>query len=255
MICAGTSGFSYKDWVGPYYPVGLPQKDWLFYYAREFNACEINSTYYAIPGPSVIEKMSAKTGEGFLFSIKANQEMTHQRENNSGVYRSFRNMLEPVITAGKLGCVLVQFPYSFDFNRQNWQYLGKLRENLAGLPVVIEYRNARWLRVEVFQWMRQQELGFCCVDEPQLPNLLPPVAEVTSKIGYVRFHGRNKDKWWNSNQSYERYDYTYKPEELNEWIPKIKKIAGSAEKTFIFTNNHWKGQSIATVRQIKKMLA
>lgn len=254
MICLGTSGFSYKDWVGVFYPAGLQQKDWLSYYAREFKTCEINSTYYAISSPATFRAMAAKTGDDFLFSVKANQEMTHQRENSANICQSFRMMLEPVISAGKLGCILAQFPYSFDFNRQNWQYLGRLRENLAGLPVVIEFRNARWLKVEVFQWMRQQDLGYCCVDEPQLPNLLPPVAEVTGKIGYVRFHGRNKDKWWDNDQPYERYDYSYSPEELSEWLPKIKRIAGAAEKTFVFANNHWKGQSIDTVRQIRKML-
>jgi uncharacterized protein YecE (DUF72 family) len=254
MMCIGTSGFSYNDWVGVFYPTGLPQKDWLSFYAREFNACEINSTYYTIPAPEIIQAMVVKTGEGFLFSIKANQEMTHQRKDSASICRSFRAMLEPVIRAGKLGCILAQFPNSFDFNRENWQYLGNLRENLSGLPVVIEFRNARWLKVEVFQWMRQNDLGFCCVDEPPLPNLMPPVAEVTSKVGYVRFHGRNKEKWWQNDQPFERYDYTYKPDELREWIPKIKKISGITEKTFIFANNHWKGQSVTTVRQIQKML-
>lgn len=254
MICIGTSGFSYKDWVGVFYPDGLPQKDWLTYYAREFNTCEINSTYYAIPSVATFQAMEAKTGEDFLFVVKANQEMTHLREDNAAICRSFRAVLEPLIRAGKLGCVLAQFPYSFDYNKQNWQYLARLRENLAGLPLVIEFRNARWLKVEVFQWMRQQDLGFCCVDEPQLPNLLPPIAEATGKIGYVRFHGRNKEKWWQNDQPYERYDYTYKPEELREWVPKIKKIAGLTEKTFVFANNHWKGQSIDTVRQLQKML-
>lgn len=254
MIWIGTSGFSYQDWVGIFYPTGLPQKDWLSYYSREFKTCEINSTYYAISSPAVFQAMAAKTGNDFLFSVKANREMTHQREDSTVIFQSFRAMLEPVITAGKLGCILAQFPYSFDFTRQNWQYLGRLRENLAGLPVVIEFRNARWLKVEVFQWMRQLDLGFCCVDEPQLPNLLPPLAEVTGKVGYIRFHGRNKDKWWNNDQPYERYDYTYSPEELSEWLPKIKKIAAATEKTFVFANNHWKGQSVNTVRQIRKML-
>ena len=170
------------------------------------------------------------------------------------ICEAFRQALEPMIAAGKLGCILAQFPYSFDFNRHNWEYLSQLRKNLEGLPLVVEFRNARWLKVEVFQWLRQQDMGFCCVDEPQLPNLLPPIAEATSKIGYIRFHGRNKDKWWQHDQAYERYDYTYKPEELNEWLPKIKKLAETTEKTFIFANNHWRGQSINTVRQLRTML-
>jgi uncharacterized protein YecE (DUF72 family) len=255
MIYIGTSGFSYKDWVGEFYPAGLPSREWLSFYSREFNTCEINSTYYALPSAATFRSMAARTGEGFLFAIKANQEMTHQREDSAMICRSFRQALEPVVEAGKLGCILAQFPYSFDFNGTNWEYLAQLQKNLAGLPLVIEFRNARWLKVEVFQWMRQQEMGFCCVDEPQLPNLIPPIAEATSKIGYLRFHGRNKEKWWQHEQPYERYDYTYRPEELQEWLPKIKKLAEITEKTFIFANNHWRGQSIKTVRQLQMMLS
>jgi len=195
-----------------------------------------------------------KTGDGFLFSIKANQEMTHKQEDNAAVFKVFCEVLETVIDVGKLGCVLAQFPYSFRFNRRNWDYLRLLRERLSGLPVVIEFRNNQWLRKEVFDWLRQQDLGFCCVDEPQLPNLLPPLAEVTSKIGYVRFHGRNSAKWWQHERAYERYDYSYTPQELSEWLPRIQKLDSMVEKTFIFANNHWRGQSIGTIRQLRVML-
>lgn len=254
MVYLGTSGFSYKDWTGVFYPAGMQQRDWLSYYAREFNTCEINSTYYAIPSAAVLKSMADKTGEDFMFAIKANQEMTHQRQDSSVICQAFRQALEPLVVAGKLGCILAQFPYSFDYTSQNWEYLAQLKKHLAGLPLVIEFRNARWLKVDVFQWLRQHDIGFCCVDEPQLPNLLPPIAEATSNIGYVRFHGRNKDKWWQHEQAYERYDYTYQPAELNEWIPKIKKLSGLTEKMFVFANNHWKGQSIDTIRQLKMML-
>lgn len=250
----GTSGFSYKDWSGIFYPAGLPPRDWLSYYAREFNTCEINSTYYAIPSVDNIKAMAAKTGEDFLFAIKANQEMTHQREDSGRICEAFSRILEPLVEMGKLGCILAQFPYSFDFNHGNWEYLAQLRQYLKDLPLVVEFRNARWLKVEVFQWMRQQEMGFCCVDEPQLPNLLPPIAEATSKIGYVRFHGRNKEKWWQHEQAYQRYDYTYKPEELQEWLPKIHKLSELTEKMLVFANNHWHGQSIDTIRQLKMLL-
>jgi uncharacterized protein YecE (DUF72 family) len=254
MIYIGTSGFSYKDWVGVFYPQNLPQRDWLSYYSREFRTCEINATYYAIPSPASMRTMASKTEDSFLFAVKANQEMTHQREDSARICDAFIKSLEPLIEARKLGCILAQFPQSFDYNRFNLDYLTSLRKNLTGLPLVVEFRNARWLKVEVFQWLRQQDVGFCCVDEPQLPNLLPPIAEATNKIGYLRFHGRNKEKWWQHEQAYERYDYSYKPEELSEWLPKIKKLAGVTENLSIFANNHWKGQSIQTVRQLQLML-
>jgi len=254
MMYLGTSGFSYNDWVGNFYPAGMPRAEWLSYYAREFNTCEVNSTFYALPKPSNLKAMADKTGDGFLFCFKANQEMTHQRDDNAHVFKAFCQVLQPIIAAGKLGCILAQFPYSFGFDRRNWDYLSLFKERLGGLPVVIEFRNARWLRSEVFDWLREHELGFCCVDEPRLPNLLPPLAETTSNISYVRFHGRNSAKWWQHEQAYERYDYSYTPQELSEWLPKIHKLDSVAEKTFVFANNHWRGQAVSTIRQLRLML-
>ena len=254
MLYLGTSGFSYEDWVGNFYPSGLPKREWLSYYAREFNTCEINSTYYAVPKAANLRAMSEKTNEGFLFSVKANRDMTHKWEDNAPVFKTFCQVLECLIASGKLGCVLAQFPYSFGLNRHNLDYLKLLRERLDRLPVVVEFRNAQWLRKEVFDWLEQHELGFCCVDEPRLPNLLPPVALATSGIAYVRFHGRNAAKWWRHEQAYERYDYSYTPAELSEWLPKIRELERAAEKTFVFANNHWRGQSVSTIRQLQLML-
>ncbi|MFH1775278.1 MAG: DUF72 domain-containing protein [Chloroflexota bacterium] len=254
MIFLGTSGFSYRDWVGHFYPVGMPQREWLSYYAREFNTCEVNSTFYAIPRPNNLKLMAEKTGDGFLFSFKANQEMTHKWEDNAPVFQAFCQVIEPVTATGKLGCILAQFPYSFRFNRRNWDYLKLFQERLGDLPLAIEFRNAQWLRKEVFDWLRQHNLGFCCVDEPRLANLLPPLAEATSDIGYIRFHGRNSAKWWQHEQAYERYDYNYTPEELSEWRPKIRKLDSLTEKTFVFANNHWRGQAVDTIRQLRMML-
>jgi uncharacterized protein YecE (DUF72 family) len=254
VLYFGTSGFSYNDWVGSFYPRGMPRREWLSYYAREFNALELNATFYALPRLSILEAMVAKTGDGFLFSVKANQEMTHQRQHNSKVFTAFVRLLQPFIDSGKLGCVLAQFPYSFSFSCQNRDYLAIFRERLGDLPVVVEFRNVQWLGGGVFEWLRSHNLGFCCVDEPQLPKLLPPVAEVTSNIGYVRFHGRNAAKWWQHEHAYERYDYTYSAEEIREWLPRIDKLNSLADKTFIFANNHWRGQAISTIRQLRVMV-
>ena len=254
MLYLGTSGFSYDDWVGHFYPPGLPRREWLVYYAQEFNTCEVNSTYYALPRPSNLKVMAEKTGEGFQFVIKANKEMTHQREDNAEVFRNFCQVLEPMIDAGKFGCVLAQFPYSFRPDEQNREYLRLFRERVGELPVVVEFRNARWVNDWVFDWLRELDMGFCCVDEPHLPNLMPPVAEVTSSIGYVRFHGRNAARWWRHEHAYERYDYTYSPEELSEWLTRIKDLDETAEKTFVFANNHWQAQAVNTIRQLRLML-
>ena len=129
MIYSGTSGFNYSDWVGSFYPIGMPNREWLTYYAREFNAHEINSTFYALPKPSNLKAMAEKTGEDFLFSIKANQGTTHQREDNTAVFKASCQVLEPLINTKKLGCILAQFPYSFRFNRDNRDYLRLFKDD------------------------------------------------------------------------------------------------------------------------------
>jgi uncharacterized protein YecE (DUF72 family) len=250
----GTSGFSYQDWVGNYYPSNVPRQDWLRFYAREFNALELNSSYYAIPSPSVVKSLVTRTGEGFQFAIKLNQSITHERQAPDDAFKAFNLMLEPFIASGKLGCVLAQFPFSFHNNKQNQDYVEKVKSKFENIPLVAEFRSIYWIKPAIFDWLRGLNIGYCCVDEPHLPNLIPPVAEVTSNIAYVRFHGRNAAKWWQHEEAYERYDYTYSQEELEEWIPKIKGLESHSEKTFIFANNHWKGQSVDTIRQLKLML-
>lgn len=251
----GTSGFSYKDWVGPYYPPNLPQREWLTFYAQEFPACELNFSYYRMPDPNTLKRMAAKVPEGFLFILKAYQGLTHEREDNTPLFRQFVEALAPFTQAGRLGCILAQFPYSFRPTTENRDYLRALRENFGELPVVVEFRNVEWIEPETFALLRENNLGFCCVDEPHLPGLLPPIAEVTSKeAAYLRLHGRNAAKWWQHEHAWERYDYTYTDEELSDWIPKVRKMASEASNTFIFANNHRHGQAIDTARQMRRLL-
>ncbi len=254
MIYIGTSGFSYDDWVGPYYPEVLEKKDWLAFYAEEFNTLEINFSYYRMPTARTLAQMAQKVPPEFLFTIKATKEMTHTRDADPSLFPRFVGAVQPLIEAKKFGAVLAQFPASFHNTPENVEYLKGFRAHWRDLPVVIEFRNAQWLTEETFALLREQQLGFCCVDEPRLKGLMPPVARATSDIAYVRFHGRNAKKWWQHEQSYERYDYTYRKEELEEWTPKIQKLNGEASKTFVFANNHYRGQGIDTARQLRLLL-
>jgi uncharacterized protein YecE (DUF72 family) len=254
MIHIGTSGYSYDDWVGPFYPPDLDKKEWLSYYAREFDCTEINYTYYRLPNRWTLANMAKKTPEGFLFTIKASQELTHERGDNAESFAKFVEALQPLREMGKFGCILAQFPFSFHATRENADYLRALPERFAGLPTVVELRNAAWLGPETFDLLRQQRLGFCAVDEPRLPGLIPPVAEVTGPVAYVRFHGRNAAKWWQHEQAYERYDYRYSAAELAEWQPRIQEMAQKAESVFVFSNNHWQGQAVEAARQLKLLL-
>ncbi len=254
MIYVGTSGFSYDDWVGPYYSPNLSKNDWLSFYAKEFNTLEINFTYYRMPTARTLAGMARKTPSEFLFTIKTPQEMTHTREAEPALFAQFIEALKPLRDEKKFGAVLAQFPHSFHYSSENLAYLKTFREHLRDLPVVIEFRDAQWLNAKTFAFLREQQLGFCCVDEPRLKGLLPPAAEATAPVAYVRFHGRNAAKWWQHEQAYERYDYAYTKTELEEWIPQIRKLNDLAEVTFVFANNHYRAQGIETARQLKLLL-
>jgi uncharacterized protein YecE (DUF72 family) len=254
MISIGTSGFSYDDWVGPFYPAGLPKREWLAFYAREFKTLEVNATYYGVPAPATMAGMAARTPTGFLFTVKAHQDMTHKREGNAAVFAAFLAAMSPLAEAGKLGCVLAQFPFSFHATTLNRDYLLEFQSRLGELPLVVEFRNAEWLNEATFNFLRAHQIGFCCVDEPRLPGLMPPVAVAISAVAYVRFHGRNSAKWWQHQQAYERYDYLYSPAELQEWLPKINDLASSAAQVYLFANNHWQAQAVDTARQLRLML-
>ncbi len=254
MIRIGTSGYSYKDWVGPYYPEGIAKGDMLPYYAREFDTTELNFTYYRLPNPYTLAAIARKVPEGFLFTVKASRELTHEREESRAALGQFIEALRPLQEGGKFGCILAQFPWSFRPSQENRDYLARMRERFGDLPVVVEFRNGAWIEKETFDLLRRLNLGYCCVDQPRLKGLVPPVAEVTAPIAYVRFHGRNAATWWQHEQAWERYDYAYSQEELAEWVPKIRRLDQEAETVFLFANNHWQGKAVTTARQLRMML-
>jgi len=253
-VLIGTSGYGYDDWVGPVYPAELPKSSWLSFYASEFATCELNTTFYRIPNPGMVKAIAAKVPEGFQFAVKAFQGITHEREDPGSQIEQFVGALAPLVEAGKFACVLVQFPYSFHANADNRTYLTRLRDGFGELPVVVEFRSADWIEERTFEELRALKLGFCCVDEPRLHNLMPPVAVATGPVAYVRFHGRNAKKWWQHEEAWERYDYTYADEELAEWLPKVRQLDAEAPLTLVYMNNHWQGQAVGSVRQFKRLL-
>ena len=253
MLRMGTSGFSYNDWIGPVYPPDLSKVDWLPFYAQEFNTVELNVTYYRIPTIKTAAGWVERTPEDFLFAVKAYKGITHERKQPD--YDAFTQALAPLIEANKMGCILAQFPYSFRPSDENRRYLRQMRKGFGELPVVVEFRNKGWGHPEAFKDLRRLNMGFCCVDEPQISGLMPPVTEVTGSLAYVRFHGRNAAKWWQHDHAWERYDYSYSQQELWEWVPRIMELDSYAPLTLVYANNHYKGQSVQTMRALKTMLA
>lgn len=254
MILVGTAGYSYEDWKGIVYPEKVDKKEMLSLYAQEFYFTEVNSSYYRMPNRFMFYHMQEKTPPGFQFVIKAYRTLTHERENNEKDFKDFKTALAPLLEAGKFGCVLAQFPTSFRLTDENIDYLKDFRRQMEDVPVVVEFRHQEWINENTFELLEEYNLGYVCVDEPQFKTLVPPAVRATTPIGYVRFHGRNYQKWWQHKETHERYDYLYSDEELKEWAPRIIKLAERTDKTFVSMNNHYRGQAVINGRMIKEIL-
>lgn len=253
MIRLGTSGFSYDDWIGAVYPEDLPRWGWLGYYAKQFDTVELNVTYYRIPELKIVRGWIQKTPDDFLFTVKAHRSITHDRKEPD--FDNFRAAVQPLLDEGRLAAILAQFPHSFHPDGENRDYLEGLREGLLDLPIVVEFRDSKWVSDATFSQLEKLHFGFCCVDEPDIPGLMPPVVRSTSEIAYVRFHGRNAEKWWQHDHAWERYDYTYQEDELKDWAPRINALHAEAPLTLVYANNHYRGQSVDTLRKLERILA
>ena len=256
MYYIGTSGYSYPDWRGAFYPSGLSKNDYLAYYAEHFQTLELNSSYYSLPATSLIRNLVTRTPDKFQVVVKAHRSITHEREGElAACLGAFREAVEPLAERGKLAAVLLQFPFSFHYGDPQLEFLEHLLERLSAFSTVIEFRNGRWLNKSVLEWLKSRKVALCCVDEPRLPGLVPPEVALTSdKIGYVRFHGRNAEKWWEHEAAWERYDYLYRMDELEEWREGIEFLGQKAERTFIFFNNHFRGQAARNAEDMQEML-
>jgi len=287
-ILIGTSGYSFPDWVGPFYPPGMRSGDFLGFYARHFDVVEVNSTYYRIPHPRVMAQMERKTPAGFRFVVKLNQAMTHEGSRSPALYDEFLATLAPLKDARKYDGLLAQFPWAFKRTPQALAHLEVLRERLAGEPLFVEFRHDSWNVAETGPWLRERQLGFCAVDEPALKGLMPPVTMVTAEDAYVRFHGRNAANWWGGDErrpdagaqaapaeppwdlfhpaqparvtegkprpSGDRYDYDYSAPELESWLARIQALSQQARRTYLFFNNCHAGHAARNAKLMQNLL-
>lgn len=253
MVYVGTAGYSYKDWIGPFYPDGTKDNNMLEYYCLHFNFVEVNSSYYHMPGIRLFESMNRKTPQSFRFAVKLFGGFTHERSSGSMEAEQFRYAIRPIQENGKLICLLAQFPFSYHFNSENLEYLKKIRQWFEGIPVNIEFRNQGWIRSEVMQFLKSQELGFVCVDEPGITGLIRNVVVSTSDVAYLRMHGRNAGKWYSGKGS-ERYDYLYSRDELLEWVSRINELEGKSSVMVVSFNNHPMGKAVENARALLGLL-
>lgn len=256
MVYLGTSGYSYDDWVGPFYPPGTPKKDFFAHYLQHFRCVELNFSYYTQPSAATLERLAAQTDPEFRFTLKACKELTLGRSQEPAEYRQFAAGVAPLVERGQLGAVLLQFPNSFRLTRENVDHLRFMREQWPGWPLVVELRHREWVEDErTFKFLTDQRLGFCGVDEPRLPGLLPPTARYTASPAYVRFHGRNAAKWYHHDEAWERYNYLYAPEELAEWVEPVRELSAHEGDTYLFFNNHYQAKAVQNAQDFAELLA
>ena len=257
VIYVGTSGYSYKDWIGPFYPEGTKQRDMLEFYARHFPAVEVNATYYSVFSEKTFAGMAARTPPAFRFSIKAPGSVTHApaeaRLCLHGDVRYFRENIEPLVEQKKLSAVLMQFPNSFRPGERTHEYLEMLRDAWKDLCLVAEFRNREWQKPETLRFLNRLQVGWCNVDEPQFKSMLHPGSDVTGGRGYVRFHGRNYQKWWTGDNT-TRYDYLYSPAELEPWTERLAEVDAEVKETLAFFNNHRRAQAAENADMLTAML-
>ena len=253
----GPCGWSYPDWNGTVYPARRPRGfKPLAFIARYFNAVEVNSSFYAIPQARVTEDWTKQVPDDFRFAFKLTQNFTHGRDAapEPAALDAFKEALRPVKQAELLGPVLMQFPWSFRYTAAAREHLQRLADGLDDFERVVEVRHASWAQPDALELLRN--IGqYCNIDQPQLRNCLGPTAHVFGPTAYVRLHGRNAANWFAENiPGHQRYNYLYSHEELREWIRRLHAIARRAKQIYVFTNNHYWGQSPANALEIRHML-
>ena len=275
-IRIGIAGWAYKDWEGIVYPPQLKRKQHpVEYLAQFFDLIEINTSFYGHIKPESGKlwcRKAAAMNAHFVFTAKLNKCFTHSPlavleptsagtiKPNTEDEKVAKAGLDAVAGEGRLGALLMQFPVSFKNTSLNREYLEQLLRQFIEYPRVVEVRHESWDNPETIAEFMRHNIGFCNIDQPLLGRSLAPTEHVTSGVGYVRLHGRNYEHWFeggfdsdNRNRD-DRYNYLYKPAELEKWKEKVESIARRAESTYVIANNHFQAKAAVNALELRHLL-
>jgi len=261
MIRVGPAGWSYDDWNGVVYPARRPRGfHEATYLAEFFDTIEINTSFYQPLRPELgaqwVDRVAANPR--FLFTAKLWQKFTHESGATAEDERAVREGFEPLRRAGKLGAVLLQFPYSFHRTPENDARLENILTRFADFSLVVEVRHASWNERGFYTMLAERGVGFCNIDQPVIGRSIRPSGRTTGPIGYVRMHGRRYDTWFSDDPATppaERYNYLYSQEELAPWAKRIEKVAEHSGDTYVITNNHFLGKGVVNALELIELLS
>jgi uncharacterized protein YecE (DUF72 family) len=251
QLFIGTCGYDYPEWKGIFYPEKTKRADFLSWYASQFNALELNGTYYKMPTQTQMQNMISRTNGKVKFTVKAFGDMTHKQDLTLAA--EFKKAMEPLQNNSLLLSVLLQFPQSFHYEKEQRIYLDKLIKEFSGIPLVVELRNTQWQSQQVYDALRERQAAWCITDNPDLKDLPKLEYPVTSEIAYMRFHGRNSKMWYDGN-AVTRYDYLYSDAELQAFIEPIKLLLQMTKIVQLFFNNHAKSQATVNAKKLELLL-
>lgn len=241
-VFLGTSGWSYKEWIGPFYSKG--DKSMLRAYGRVFKTTEINTTFYRYPTKEMVMGWARYSPSDFVFSAKLPKLITHKKKLDleAGVEEDLQKFCETMrilLLDGKLACLLIQLPPKYEYDIDHLESFFKILP--LDFKFAVEFRNLSWMRNETWDLLKKYEVAYTIVDEP----LLPPEIHITSNIAYFRWHGKGRNPWFN---------YRYSKDELEPWIPKVKATSNKAKKVYGYFNNHFHGHAPENCLQVLEML-
>jgi uncharacterized protein YecE (DUF72 family) len=257
----GTSEFTAAGWSGSFYPPDLKPKDYLPFYATKFSSVEIDSTYYATPSPSTVRGWRDKTPDGFLFSAKVPQVVTHDKvlvdcEPEFGEFLGAMKLL-----GEKLGPILLQFPYFNEADLSAAEFLSRLRAFLQRLKgrltgedvrFAVEIRNNTWLNQEFAGLLREHHVALVLQDQGWMrrPHELA-FDYLTAGFTYVRLLGDRKGierqtKIWDKI-------IVDRSTELRSWVDLCHATVRRGVAAFVYVNNHYAGHAPATVAQFLRL--
>jgi uncharacterized protein YecE (DUF72 family) len=259
-IRVGPAGWSYSDWAGIVYPARRPSGfHEAAYLSQFFDTIEINTSFYQPLRPDHcahwIELVAGNPR--FVFTAKLWQRFTHEQAGGTDDEQAVRAGFDVLRHAGKLGAVLLQFPFSFHRTKENVNYLEELVTRFGDYPLVVEVRHATWNEKAFYAMLHERGVGFCNIDQPVIGRSMKPTERSTAGVAYVRLHGRRYDSWFSDDPETppsERYNYLYTQEELAPWAARIQHVAQGSGSTFVIANNHFEGKAVANALQLVSLL-